>query len=413
MKGKGIVVKAKDSHCIILTKEGTYLKVPISRVKNARVGAESEFSSYDWKSQLRPFLMVASILILVLGFGMYKITATPAAAAYVSLDINPSIELEIDDHTKVIGTRAINGDAEQLLDEMQLKGKDLYVSIREIVDRAATKGYIKPNQTNYVLSSVTVEENGSNVINYDNIVKNLQDSVEDKELDVEFVILSADIATRNEAKSQGLSAGKMIVYKTSVSAGEKLTIEQVKQNSLTTLVNTYKIKVLPNNKKAMVKLLHVPPYSERFKKENRHLQDGNNSESNDMPLTSKEDSKWAVRDRESNTEQADKENRKNDASKKENSKDESGDKNRDSVPGSSKEDKQTGLSGTNKDSSKLSQPESKVKSNSDQNSSTPEDTDRDKDIDKEKDTDKDTGKDSKGQNDNRNDKKPEKKSNND
>lgn len=286
MANKGIVVKVKDSYCIILSGDGSYEKIPSSRVKNPRVGAETEFFPVNWVNRIKPLLMVACLLVFVLGLNMFRLAQGHVAEAYVSLDINPSVELAVDKNVKVVEVSALNEDAQKLVNDMDLEGKNLYAALRLIVNEAAAEGYIRPNQKNYVLSTVTAGSKSENLINYDNIALNLQESVSDKGLDVEFVILAADMKVRTEAKNKGLSTGKMIVYQNSLDSGEQLTVDQVKENSLTKLVNTHQIKLVPANNKAFVKTIHVPPgqlkkgNSESGDKSSAESQDGQNAAEN-------------------------------------------------------------------------------------------------------------------------------------
>ncbi|PKM43544.1 MAG: hypothetical protein CVV03_08530 [Firmicutes bacterium HGW-Firmicutes-8] len=265
MKNKGMIVKIKNSYCIVLTKDGTYHKVPLSGRQLVRVGAEMEFSTFGWSRFIKPALMAASFLILVFGFSLYRNVATPEAFAYVSLDINPSVELAVDKDLKVLNVRPLNGDAEKLLASIQLRGSDLYTSVNSILAESVREGYIKPGQKNYVLSTVTVNNEAAAVkqsggINNDSLSRNLETAVENKGLDIQIVILSSDRNTRDEAVRRGLSTGKFVVYKEAVSAGEKVTLKQVKENSLTQLVNVYRVQLLPNDKKLKVKSVHIPPH---------------------------------------------------------------------------------------------------------------------------------------------------------
>ncbi|MHB9095674.1 MAG: anti-sigma-I factor RsgI family protein [Eubacteriales bacterium] len=259
MKDKGIVVKLKDTHCIVLSKNGTYHRVPLPRNGNIRVGAETEFSTVNWFHYVKPALMVATLLILVLGFGLFRKAAAPEAFAYVSLDINPSVELEVDKNLKVLSMHPLNDDAKRLLSKVQVRNAELYTSINSIMAEAVQEGYLKPGQKNYVLSTITLNNSSSAKINYDSFAQNMETAVQNKDLDIKIVILSTDIALRNEAAGKGLSTGKLAVYKDAVTSGDKVTLEQVKENSITQLVNIYKIKLLPNNKKLIIKSMEIPP----------------------------------------------------------------------------------------------------------------------------------------------------------
>jgi hypothetical protein len=285
MRTKGMVVKVKDSYCIVLTKDGTYHKVPKSRVTNARAGYEIEFSAFNWTTFIRPALLVASILALFMGISLYK-TTLPSATAYVSLDINPSIELGIDDNMKVVEVRALNPDAKKVLAGLNVKGFDLYTGIAAILSNAEKKGYLKPDKKNYVLSTITPVKTQEKPINYDKFTNNLKNVVEKKNLDVEILVLNSDLKTHDEAKGKGMSTGKLMVYKDAVDSGDKVSLEEVKQNGLAKLVDNYKVHLLPKNKKLIITSIHIPSRrgdksSEKDEEEQKDTQIKNQNEESD------------------------------------------------------------------------------------------------------------------------------------
>ncbi len=282
MSNKGIIVKIKNSHCIILTNDGTYHKIHRSRVSNPTVGAESEFFPVNWSNRLKPLLLVACLLIAFVSLNFYRANALADPAAYVALDINPSLELGVDKNSKVVSVQALNQDAEILLKEVDIKGKDLYLAVRQILGEAAASGYIKPEETNYILSTVTPVETSIDVIDYDKMTDNLQDSIENEDLDVSFVVLSADSTTRQEAMNKGISVGKLLVYKNSINSGKKLSLEEVKQNSVTTLVRNHKVLLLPGNKKGYVKLIRVPRKNGHLKKQSSAPNGDNSTVNSDL-----------------------------------------------------------------------------------------------------------------------------------
>ncbi len=259
MKNKGVVVKVKNSYCIVLDRDGAYHRVPVSGRSGIRVGAKLEFTSGNWFNRVKPTLMVASILLLALGFSLYQIAGNPQAVAYVSLDINPSVELEVSEGLKVLKVNFLNDAAQKMISSLQLQGTDLYTSVSRIMAEAVREGYLKPGHKNYVLTTVTVINDQQGTVDYDALTRNLEIAVEDRGMDVDILVLSSDLSTRNEATKQGLSPGKLILYREAIASGEKLTLGQVKQNSLSNLVNVYKVKWLPNNKKVIVKSVHIPP----------------------------------------------------------------------------------------------------------------------------------------------------------
>lgn len=260
MKTKGMVVKIKGSTCIVLAGDGTYHKVSLAGRKGVRIGAEIEFSTSSWLNYVKPALMVASIIIALLGFGLFQNTVTPEAYAYISLDINPSVEIAVAEDLKVLHVYSVNSDAEKLLADMKLQNTDLYECIDAILAKSVQDGYLQPGQKAYVLSTVTLKDSSSpEIVNYDNFTGTIRAAVENKGLNVDLVVMSTEMALRNEARSKGFSTGKLAVYKDAIKAGQELNLQQVKDHSVTELVYLYKIKLLPNSKKIIVKSVHIPP----------------------------------------------------------------------------------------------------------------------------------------------------------
>ena len=76
--------------------------------------------------------LIAACLALVLvgtgaGIGFYQTAG--AVASVVSLDVNPGVKLEVNRREKVLSAVALNDDADDILDGMELKGTDLNVAV--------------------------------------------------------------------------------------------------------------------------------------------------------------------------------------------------------------------------------------------------------------------------------------------
>ena len=261
MKIRGLVVKVKNPYYIILANDGTYHKVPLSGNPTVNVGAQAEFSTagrpFSHLRYLKQAALVASLLVIVLGFGFYNMFTGVEAAAYISLDINPSIELEIDDDLKVTGVNLLNPDAAKLMAKMSLKGSSLSTAVKLILSRALQDGYLKSGEKNLILSTITLNSNSKGNIDLDSLAVYLEKPVANEAIDIEIVITSTDKNLRDEAAKQGLSTGKLLVYKDALQSGEKLTIDQVKQTSIIQLENELKAKILGNYKQRIIRKHYI------------------------------------------------------------------------------------------------------------------------------------------------------------
>ena len=135
----------------------------LSDLKNQEASNMTDISegSKKRKKRIPPFFRgviagAAAIVLVVAGvlaFGSGGGTQTAAVDAIVALDVNPSLELNIDDGDHVVEVKTLNEDAKDMLDDMDLKGTDLKVAVNAIIGAMLKNGYID-ELANSVLISV-------------------------------------------------------------------------------------------------------------------------------------------------------------------------------------------------------------------------------------------------------------------
>lgn len=81
----------------------------------------------------------------------------------LSIDINPSLELTLDQNQTVIKTEAINADAASLLSQVTLLGTNLNLAMERLLNKATENGYLLEGQENAVLFAV--KNKNSNIKN--------------------------------------------------------------------------------------------------------------------------------------------------------------------------------------------------------------------------------------------------------
>lgn len=103
-------------------------------------------------------LAAAACLALVLvggGGGYYYYSANNAVASLVSLDVNPSIQLEVNKNEKVLSATPMNEDGAEILADMDLKGTTADVAMYAIIGSLLQHGYVD-ELANSIL--ITVED---------------------------------------------------------------------------------------------------------------------------------------------------------------------------------------------------------------------------------------------------------------
>jgi hypothetical protein len=253
---RGLVVKISDGYCIILTGKGTYERIPVPP-QGARVGAEVSYSYQAVISPIfKPMMLVASFLLLFVCYSLFSQSSLPVAMAYVSLDINPSLELSVDKNLDVIDVKCFNTDATSLIQQDRLQGKNLYDALAVVVAQAIAKNYIKTGQDNLIVSTVTPSgtspSDGAPPIDQQAVQQFLEKSINKGRLTGEVRMYSTNGEFRSEAENEGLSPGKYLIYEQLKEAGDQVSIDDVRKDSIRSLVDTYKLSLLPNYENIMI-----------------------------------------------------------------------------------------------------------------------------------------------------------------
>ena len=149
----GIVMEIHRNYTIVLTRDGSFEKAIIAD-KDAVVGEEVKFEPYvnrkfllidmDNKRSLAMKVFSIAALVAIFLFSTFYLVGENRTYAYVTIDINPSIELEVNKSLQVQNITAINADAEKLLQSLSdYKQEDLQTVIDEIMRKSK-----KQNMTN-------------------------------------------------------------------------------------------------------------------------------------------------------------------------------------------------------------------------------------------------------------------------
>ncbi len=145
---------------------------------------------------------------------------------YVTLDINPSIELIVSPREKVIYANALNADGEVLLAELDLIGLDLDEAIELIVQTATELGYIDLESEETIVSVTAISSDsaiGERIrtqvkehINNAFKDRGMMGRAEDKGFTPEFLA---------EAEGYGVNPGFLLMAKSVVAENDEILLE--------------------------------------------------------------------------------------------------------------------------------------------------------------------------------------------
>ncbi len=141
----------------------------------------------------------------------------------VTLDVNPSVELNIENGV-VTGIFAYNEEGQLILENASMEGLSAEASLQAVLAQLAAGGYLSPEDSEpYLL--ITTLGSGQN----DDFTKDLEDTAKDymDGLGTEYKVRSAslrdDVATK--AAALGVSAGRYVMMQ-SIAQTQGITIEE-------------------------------------------------------------------------------------------------------------------------------------------------------------------------------------------
>lgn len=230
---------------IVLTDSNNYLK--LKKKSNIDIGKKIMFIEEDiikkQKKSIRPLIGIAAAIILLITtvIGQYGMELIDGFNAYaiVSVDINPSLEFQIDKKEIVKKIKALNNDGEELLDEKMI-GMKIEEAILYSIKTAFNKKYIN-NANNVVLISEMMMDNKevkSLKVMEDKINEKIDEDEEIK--DINLIYIQSDKEDLKKARENKVSIGKYEVYKVLSNNNSNLKIEDIKDKKVSDIVKENK-----------------------------------------------------------------------------------------------------------------------------------------------------------------------------
>lgn len=201
------------------------------------------------------FALILTIVILV-GCNLSNKTDE----SYVTLDINPSVEMVLNNKNKVEYVNALNSDADVLLTNLDLEGKDVEDAIDEIIDESTDLGFINPEATETTIEVGTTTEDGSDTLG-EKIRNHINNAFTERGMYGygKQVAMTSEIIT--EAETLGIAPGKLRLIKSVQTINPDLTTKEAIAMSVKDLTSLLKEK--GNEIKNMTKELKDQFFAER------------------------------------------------------------------------------------------------------------------------------------------------------
>ncbi|PER33435.1 hypothetical protein CN490_00800 [Bacillus cereus] len=207
---KGIVMDIKKHNVVVLTPNGEFITFK-RKAHPYMIGEEISFNKQEQRAprfSIPPFLkpttvIVAGFLCVLLFF--YN-QPEEKVFAYVSVDINPSLEASVTEDLRVIDLRACNDDGRRILQEMKgWENKYLQDVIRTIIKQSQEDKYLT-NDKKVMLTAVAKDKSLEPQL--EKALQELKKEYEIKHITVEYQ--SSTMQIREDAKKAGVGTGVYI-----------------------------------------------------------------------------------------------------------------------------------------------------------------------------------------------------------
>ncbi|WP_331916375.1 anti-sigma-I factor RsgI family protein [Pseudobacteroides sp.] len=257
----GYIFSILSSDVIVMTEDLDFYKLK-KRSDMIELGQEICFSDHEIisaKSRKPNYLRIgaiasgfaAAIVLLCITFYTNFIHSSSEIYAYIDVDTNLSVRLNIDKQNKVVKVDSNNTSTRKIIGSTDLKNKSLSDALTTIVEKSKQLGFTTDNKEEYLVISASIKPDGSDnrdQSSLDSLVQNVRKDI--KELDslkINKRIIKVDSKTYKIASENNISMGRYITYIESKSKGINMSIEDIREGSIGGIIKKADMSDITNN----------------------------------------------------------------------------------------------------------------------------------------------------------------------
>lgn len=187
-------------------------------------------------------LILIIVILLIIGCGCYFIFFNEEKpASIITLDINPSVEIHLNEEDVVIKVKALNSDAKEFISD-ELVGKDYNYAITNIIDKVVEVKKLKDDRIGVIL-------NVNGKINKTEVIDKINNYSQENNLDIPLYVV--DTITKEDqelARKLNISEGKANYLNAIQKEHTDINVEELKTRDVNELMQTKETgKTCPND----------------------------------------------------------------------------------------------------------------------------------------------------------------------
>ncbi|MFS0591848.1 anti-sigma factor domain-containing protein [Cytobacillus horneckiae] len=234
---RGIIVDVSDRFLTLLTEEGEFLRSKRYEA-HYEIGQELDFYPLEEKKRLaaehfkfikaKPIIASVLLFVFFVSFVLLPVNEEDNIYAYMSIDINPSIEIGVNEKYQVIDMISYNKDGESIVANIpDWKKKDFDSVIFEIINQLKIQGFVEHNRD--VLIGTVIKDEISNEKQLNQHMDHVKNEMEKEMFNVKLV--EGSEKERSIAKEQGVTIGQYIEKQSSDKNKEKEEQQELQEKS--------------------------------------------------------------------------------------------------------------------------------------------------------------------------------------
>ncbi|MEX1376045.1 MAG: hypothetical protein AB1Z23_01100 [Eubacteriales bacterium] len=208
---KSVVVKISGKKAILLQSNDEFVCLPNNNYMLGQVVNVKERGGVKMTRVQKALITAAAAILVLLCGGLVYAYTVPQN--YISIDVNPGIELEVNSFDKVVRAIGTNDDGVQILNQLELKNMSVEQALRLIISQEVLQGYIDPDKGNSILISVyNKSEENLNVFR-ERVTNEIENMFRETNVEAQIIVVNVDEDIINEAEELGVTAGKLALVK--------------------------------------------------------------------------------------------------------------------------------------------------------------------------------------------------------
>ncbi len=209
---RAIVVKVEGNRIYVMTESRHFRSVLLPR------GEAPPRPGEIMMLPGRPWVGTAAVLVagiaaaFLIGFYAFAGLFSPAAVAYLELEMNPRLVLELDAEARVIDALPFNEEARILLEALPAPAGTAYAVCSSLIGAAADLGYLQPGDPHVILATAYPAE-GEEVLTLDlqQIEEAVLGALSQRGIAAFLGVSSVGQQVAAQARTGGLSVGRQML----------------------------------------------------------------------------------------------------------------------------------------------------------------------------------------------------------